>query len=77
MRALTMTAYLVFLVGFGITAFWVGAYTAFYLDEAEQKLPNVWGTTLEVKPNYGYQTDQYTPIQPAEDWQTLSTIEKL
>jgi hypothetical protein len=22
-------------------------------------------TTLEVKPNYGTQTDQYTPIQPA------------
>jgi hypothetical protein len=28
--------------------------------------PTVTGlTTLEVKPNYGTQTDQYTPIQPA------------
>lgn len=23
------------------------------------------GDQLQVKPNYGYQTDQYTPIQPA------------
>lgn len=26
-------------------------------------------TTLEVKPNYGTQTDQYTPIQPAKNVQ--------
>lgn len=60
--------------------FMAGVYMAYYIDVASSKAPDVWATEraeLEVKPNYGYQTDQYTPIQPAEGWQTISTIEEL
>lgn len=32
---------------------------------------------LQVEPNYGYQTPQEFDEQPAEGWQTLSTIEEL
>lgn len=57
-----------------ICGFWTGALLAYQLDVIESKLPNIWTTAqetnlpvgqLEVKDNYGYQTDQYTPIQPA------------
>lgn len=60
----------------GVCGFWLGVLLAYQSDVLEQKLPSVWSTMqdnnlpingdkLQVKPNYGYQTDQYTPIQPA------------
>ena len=54
------------------TMYWFMSITVSSIDVWEPER-----TELEVKPNYGYQTDQYTPIQPAEDWQTISTLKEL
>jgi len=71
------TIQLMIVLALATIGFFAGIFIAYQLDVMESKLPNIWttmeetnlpinGDELEVKPNYGYQTDQISPLEVDE-----------
>lgn len=57
------------IVAFGASYLFIHVLVSTVMADFRMPAEPSYGQWLEVKPNYGTQTDQYTPIQPAKNVQ--------
>lgn len=77
-QATIWVIYLLATTSLAFISFWVGAYTAYYLDQAEQKLPSVWETMQETNlPVSNTKLDGYNQIPHMYDEQPAYNIVEL